>query len=211
MIKQRSPVDLIRLSIAIENRIGLEGDLRPLPGKDSTLFAISAYQTGYVTFFRYDILPDVRHQLEALEPERALNDHETVKQILAQCVTCDNVCFGKGYYFQELPTRDEFPDVVYEQNCYVVKVDGRPVSWAWAQDGSEDAVELAVETEKAYRRRGYARQTILAWASEELKKGKVAFYSHEVDNEASEGLARSLGVMQYDIRATYEAKNGEAA
>ena len=71
---------------------------------------------------------------------------------------------------------------------------------------SKQAAELAVETAPGYRRLGYARQVVAAWASHVLGEGKVAFYSHEVGNAASEALAHSLGVVQYAVVTTYESK-----
>ena len=200
------PTELIRLSIGIENQVDSSGDLRPMPGKDSALFAISHHQTGYTVFFRYDLPPDVRRQIKALDPEVALKDHKVVRQILARHVPCDSVFAGKGYYFAHLPSPDEFPDVILYNGCYVIRVGGEPVSWAWTADESEQAAELAVETDPDYRQRGYARQAVAAWATHVLGEGKVAFYSHEVGNIASEALARSLGVVQYAVRTTYEIK-----
>jgi hypothetical protein len=58
--------------------------------------------------------------------------------------------------------------------------------------------------EAKVRRRGYARQVVAAWATYVLGEGKVAFYSHEAGNVASEALARSLGVAQYAVMTNYE-------
>ena len=200
------PTELIRLSIGIENQVDSSGDLKPLPGKDSALFSISHHQTGYSVFFRYDLPLDVRCEIEALDPEVALKDHEVVRQILARHVPCDSVFAGKGYYFAHLPSPEEFPDAVFHNGCYVIQVGGEPVSWAWTANESEHAAELAVETDPDYRQRGYARQAVAAWATDVLGEGKVAFYSHEIGNIASEALARSLGVVQYAVWTTYEIK-----
>jgi hypothetical protein len=197
---------LIRLSIGIENRVGTDGDLRPVPGLASALFSISRHQTGYVRFYRYDLPPHVRHQIEALPPEAARQDHHVVRQILDRHTPCDSVFAGKGYTFAQPPSPDEYPDAIFHDGCYVIKVDGKPVSWAWTSQESEQAAELAVETALEYRRRGYARQVVAAWAARVLGKGKVAFYSHEVGNTASEALAQSLGVVQYALVTTYECR-----
>jgi GNAT superfamily N-acetyltransferase len=197
---------LIRLSIGIENLIDSSGDLRALPGKDSALFSISHHQTGYSVFFRYDLPPDVRRQIDTLDPEVALKDHETAQQILVQHTLCDSVFAGKGYYFAHLPSPEEFPDAVFHNGCYVIPVDGESVSWAWTANESEKAAELAVETAPEYRQRGYARQVVAAWAAQVLREGKVAFYSHEVGNFASKALAHSLGVVKYAVVTSYESK-----
>ena len=197
-------VDLIKLSLGIENKIDSQGDLMPLPGRDSTLFAISRHQTGYCVFFRHDIPQDVRRNIGSIGPENALNDHETVRKILAKHIPCDNVFAGKGYYFKLTPTPKEFPDVLTQEGCFVVLVDGCPIATAWTAEESEYAAELAVETDPGYRQCGYARQVVSAWAKYTIDRGKVAFFSHLTDNVASEALAHSLGVVQYDVRTTYE-------
>jgi RimJ/RimL family protein N-acetyltransferase len=197
---------LIELSIGIENQMDSRGDLVPLPGKDSTLFSVGRHETGYVRFFRHDVPLDVRRRIEALDPEVALRDHEAVRQILGRCASCDRVFTGRAYYFAHTPSREDFPDAVLRDGRHVVVANGEPVSWAWTADESERAAELAVETASAYRRRGYARQVVSAWANHVLGQGKVAFFSHETGNVASEALARSLGVTWYAVVTTYESK-----
>jgi GNAT superfamily N-acetyltransferase len=198
------PTELVRLSIGIENRVDANGDLWPLPGQASALFSISHHQAGYTRFYRYDLPPDVRCEIAALDPEVALQDHTVVRRILARHVPCDSAFAGQGCYFAHRPSPGEFPDAVFHDGCHVIRVGGEPVSWAWMAHESEQAAELAVETDPDYRRRGYARQVVAAWAAHVLGRGKEAFYSHEVGNLASEALARSLGVVQYATVTTYE-------
>jgi GNAT superfamily N-acetyltransferase len=200
---EMNPVDLIRLSIEIEHIIDSNGDLVPIPGKESALFSISQYQEGYATYFRYDIPAETREQIAAFGPEEALNNHQTIRRVLACYTPCKEVFAGRGCYFTHIPAPDEFPDVVFHKGCYVIKVKGQPVSWAWTQDESERAAELAVETLPGYRRRGYGRQVVAAWAVDVIRGGQVAFYSHRIGNVASEGLAHSLGVVQYAVSTAY--------
>lgn len=200
------PAALAVLSIEIENQIDASGDLRPLPGKDSALFSISRHQSGYLRFYRYDLPPSLRRQLERLGSEASLTDHKAVRRILSRHTACNTVFAGKGYHFRRRPAPAEYPDAVYREGCYVIVVDGAPVSWAWTSDSSEQAAELAVETLPRYQRRGYARQVASAWAAQILAEGKVAFYSHGLDNAASEALARSLGVVQYAVVTTYAVR-----
>lgn len=79
------------------------------------------------------------------------------------------------------------------------------VSWAWSSRSNARAAELAVETEAEHRRKGYARAATAAWAREVLDAGKVAFYSHDVENHASAALAKSLGVLWFMDLVSYEA------
>jgi hypothetical protein len=200
------PTELIRLSIALENDLDPRGDLRPLPGRDSALFSISRHAGGHLALFRYDLPQDVRQRIAALSPDRQLYDHETVRQILAQHLCCDSVFAGRAYWFAHSPAPEEHPDVVFRDGCHTVLADGQPVSWAWTAVESAQAAELAVETASGHRQRGYGRQVAAAWAAQVRSEGKVAFYSHELGNAASEALATSLGVVQYALVTSYEVR-----
>lgn len=203
MSNDLTAADLVRLNIEIENKITPDGDLIPLPGKESALFSISRHKDGYVTYFRYDIPSSIGERIRSLNPEQALYDYETVRQILAEYVPCSKVFAGHGCYFVHVPTSNEYPDVVLHNGRYVVTVNGAPVSWAWTQDSSERAAELAVETLPEFRRRGYARQVVAAWAVDVMRAGKIAFYSYRIDNSASGALAHGLGVVQYATSVGY--------
>jgi hypothetical protein len=205
-MKDLSSLELIRLSIEIENQVTQKGDLIPRPGKNLTLFSISRYKGGNISYFHRDIPNSIRDQIAALGAENALNDYVTVQQILSQHIRCEETFPGVGYYFAKIPSPDSFPDVVWHQGCYVIKVEGESVSWAWTSDSSEVAVELAVETAPDHRQVGYACQVVSAWAYHNMRDGKVAFYSHKVDNLASEILATDLGVLPYARVTTYAVK-----
>ena len=58
-----------------------------------------------------------------------------------------------------------------------------------------ELIRLNVEIE--HRRHGHARRAVAAWAANVVAGGRVAFFSHRIDNVASEALARSLGVVLY--------------
>ena len=200
-------VELISLNIELEFGINSTGLLVPRPGSDAAevpRFSIVRYEEGYITYFRHDLPCRAREQLAVLAFEQAFNDHETVKHILAEDTPCEKMWIGNSYYFTHIPTLDEFPDVVLHQGCYVVKVAGEPVAWAWTVRGNELAAEVATETLPAFRRRGYGRQVTAAWACHVMQEGKVAFFSHERDNLASRALAWSLGVVQYSSVVEYK-------
>lgn len=200
-------VDLIRLNVELEYGIDSAGLLVPLPGSDPAevpRFSIIQHEGSYVSYFRHDLPHHIRDQLAALAPEQAFNDHQTVKCILAEDAPCEKMWFGKGCYFSDVPMPSDFPDAVWKDGCYVVMVTGEPVAWAWSARENEVAAEVAVETLPAFRRRGYGRQVTAAWAYRVMKAGKVAFFSHERDNPASEALARSLGVVEYSAVVEYK-------
>jgi len=50
MLEKLTSLDLIRLNVEIEHDIDSDGNLLPLPGKESALLSISRHQDGYVTY-----------------------------------------------------------------------------------------------------------------------------------------------------------------
>lgn len=172
---------------------------------DIARFSIARHAAGYTAYVRHDVAPHVRDQLLALPQHTAWSDTAAVVNILAAGVDADvHVWRGRSYTFQRLPEEHEFPDVVQDGDGFAVVVDGIGVSWAWSSRSNEHAAELAVETLPAFRRRGYARQVVLAWARHQLDRGKTAFYSHALNNAASQALAETVGVMHFMDMVNYE-------
>jgi predicted GNAT family acetyltransferase len=68
---------------------------------------------------------------------------------------------------------------------------------------NESAAEAWVRTLPAYRRRGLARRVTAAWATHAWAQGKVPFYSHRMDNLASQRAARTLGLAPFIVDAAY--------
>lgn len=101
------------------------------------------------------------------------------------------------------PAPDEYRDVEQVGNNWAIKVDGTVAAVAWSVRANELSEEVAVETGDPFRRRGYARQVVSAWAHSVPGKDRVAFYSHHSDNPASQALALSLGLVQYADGAAY--------
>ena len=195
--------DLIRLSLEIENGLTPAGDLTGLPGQTAALLWASQHQAGYVTVFREDIPATLRQQILALGPGASFDEPIRVQQLLGQHTACRGIWSGEGYYFAAAPPAEQYADVVQQAGAFVVLADGVEASRAWTQDESSAAAELAVETREGFRRRGYARQVASAWAAHVIGQGKVAFYSHRRENEASRRLAQNLGVTWYARSVTF--------
>jgi GNAT superfamily N-acetyltransferase len=80
---------------------------------------------------------------------------------------------------------------------FELRVDGRCVSYCRSSRENDRCAEAWVETDPKHRRRGSARDVVAAWACAVRDNGKVAFYSHDADNVASAGVARSLGLQLF--------------
>jgi GNAT superfamily N-acetyltransferase len=76
-------------------------------------------------------------------------------------------------------------------------VDGHVVSTCQTVRRAGIYVEAGVETRLKYRRRGFGKEVVSAWASKALNMGLVPLYSTSWSNLASLSLARSLGLVQY--------------
>ena len=199
----RTAIELIQLSLELENNLTAAGDLRARPGQAATLLWTSQHRDGYVTYFSEELPAALRQQIIALGPGAPLSAQAHVCQILAQYNACQEIWAGEGYHFATAPPPAQYAAAVRQAEAFVVLVNGEAASWAWTQDESANAAELAVETRTEFRRRGYARQVASAWAAHVIGQGKVAFYSHRSDNEASRRLAQNLGVTWYARSVTY--------
>jgi GNAT superfamily N-acetyltransferase len=79
----------------------------------------------------------------------------------------------------------------------VWSIRGEIASWSAIKLKSDDVWEIAVVTEPAYRRRGYAKQVVSAATQYILDNGRLALYVHDRTNHASARVCRSLGYVEY--------------
>ena len=76
-------------------------------------------------------------------------------------------------------------------------VDGVAVALCFSSRVTPRACEAGIETAQPYRKRGYAARVATAWAAAIQASGRIALYSTSWDNQASQGVARHLGLRQY--------------
>ncbi len=220
------PGELIRLELALEC-IGLDADelLVRIPGANPDEIAryhVYQHTGGYSRFIRHDVPRAIRYQLVEIGPEPAFSDPAEVQRILSQHTACKNAQFFKSYVFPAECSIHKSANVVrldeshlaiaaaYDPKLdianiavFAVIVDGQVVSSCQSSRENDLAGEAWVRTRPPFRRRGFARQVTQAWASDLRQQGKTAFYSHELDNHASEGIATSLGLTQLATLAIY--------
>lgn len=78
-----------------------------------------------------------------------------------------------------------------------VEQDGMAVSICFCARRSDAAAEAGVDTALAWRRRGFGKRVVSAWATAIRASDRVPLYSTFWRNEASLALARSLGLARY--------------
>lgn len=220
-VREGEPLELLLLQLEVE-RIGVVAGetLVRLPGERPDgipRFYIAELASGITRYYRDDVPAATRAELAALPVERARDDHAAVQRILAQDAPCTNIWAGVSYYFPDgVVGPADYPDVValdwsrraeierfdaemtsFGWPVYVVRRDGQIVATCVSTRETERAGEAWVQTTPAHRGQGYARQVTAAWGDALLRQGKVAFYSHALDNVASGGVARTLRLAPY--------------
>ena len=207
--EELSPLALLHRQLELERKgVDAAGRLYRLPGDNpddiGRVLAAHLANGDYVAYFRDDLSDTTVAELRMLEPEQVHRDADQVMRILNGASAPESPVFrGRTFFFATI-TALEYRDVGQRDGRFVVLVDGAIAAEAWSSLSIEHAAELAVETRPEFRRRGYARQVCAAWASQQLAAGRVAFYSHSVDNTASAALARSLGVKHVMDIVSYE-------
>lgn len=83
--------------------------------------------------------------------------------------------------------------------CLAVVEDGFAVSVCFSSRVTHRAAEAGLETRAEFRRRGHAVSVVAAWALAVRATGRVPLYSTTWENRASQGVARSLGLIQYGV------------
>jgi GNAT superfamily N-acetyltransferase len=98
-------------------------------------------------------------------------------------------------------TTRTFPWVADElagiEPCFAVVEGGEAVALCFSSRLSPVAAEAGVETLAPYRGRGYATAVVAAWAAEVRTMGRLPLYSTSWENQASQSVARRLGLVSY--------------
>ncbi len=199
-------LDLFHLQINLEYQLDKDGSILPFPGSsEQAWYLVYKYDQGYETFFNRVLTDEIRMRLRRLELGAAFEHPSWVRKVLEEggfpCKGEDTFWSG---YFSCAPQTDGLWQSMIDEDCWVIVQDGQVVCRAGSIRQNSYCAEVFVETIPGYRRRGYARQVVAAWAQAILESGMESFYSYRMSNEISAALARSLGVKWYADVAAYE-------
>ena len=197
---------LVEMKLAMEFGVGPAGDTLPaatLNAEEQPRLLVSRFGDDHVVFYRHDVPQSTRDALSALGVDALVGDETHVRRILEQDAPIEKVYRIRWYTIDRLPAPDEYPDVTIRDRCHVVAVDGKVVAWAQTDAEDEHSAEVSIATDEAFRRRGYAHQVTASWAASVLAAGKVAFYSHLLENAPSGGVAASLGLVHLSDEIEY--------
>lgn len=79
---------------------------------------------------------------------------------------------------------------------YAIEEDGRIISACVSARQNSRSAEAWVFTDPDHRRKGFAKQVVMAWAVSLQRNDITPFYSHEVGNTNSANLAKRLNLLQ---------------
>ena len=193
-----NPVELIRLEAELEYGVSIHGDAVPITPENTVevpSVSVAWYSGGYIMHFRADMSEDLRSQFARISAETLFAARE-VDLALSQ-FDVERVVHCNWYCITRIPDPAEFPEVVLRDNRFVVERRGQIAASAWSAQNDLRAAEVEVETAEAFRRQGFGRQVVAAWAYYVRREGKIALYSHLATNDASRALAASVGAWKY--------------
>jgi hypothetical protein len=197
---------LIEMKIAMEFGVGPDGDTLPAATANADgqpRLLVSQFGDDHAIYFRHDVPSTIRDELSALGADVLMRDEALVRSILEPHAPCEKVYRIRWYTIERMPDPDEYPDVTIRDRRHVVMVDGKVVAWARTDAEDTHSAEVSIATDAAFRRRGYARQVTASWAASALATGKVAFYSHLLENAPSHAVAESLGLVHLSAETEY--------
>ena len=219
---------LVRIQLALECKRVEEGRrLARIPcaePDDIPRVYVVQHEAGCASYIRDDVPAPLYARLVVLPPAEVMHDYDLVTRLLAEDAPCEQVNRGKSYLFPDDFSFDDYPDVarlgpesrpvledfasalgmiVTRSPVFAILAAGRVVSMCVSARENDVAAEAWVDTRPAFRQRGFARQVTAAWGQDVARRGKIAFYSHLWENNASEAVARSLGLKQWKTEVAY--------
>ncbi len=201
--------DLIQLQVHLEYQLDADGLLVPHPGSsEQAYYLLYQHAQGFQAFFNRSIPFSLREKLQALSAQAAFEHPAVVINLIGEGYRpCKggNEVFWSGCFANKPDPRD-FRLARAVDNSWVIMHSGQAVCRAMSVRQDAYCAEVYVETTPAYRKRGYGRQAVAAWANDILQSGRVPLYSYKMRNTASAALAHSLGATWFANVVEFEVE-----
>lgn len=82
----------------------------------------------------------------------------------------------------------------FDNSVYAIEIGGKIISACVSTRQNGECAESWVYTSPEYRRMGFARKVVGAWAIKNSESNIIPFYSHKIDNLPSAQFANRLGL-----------------
>jgi hypothetical protein len=211
-----NPIDYLQLQLRLEGK-SVIGNTRlhlveAVPGEEMPLLLIAQFTHGESVAYVDEAL-DPALQEELARRARSVQFPQ-IGPIL-EFLHTENIPFEVGHYKTYLFPAQAAAFVDGEVVCrsredqkvqafgfggfaewvYGIERDGKIASACVSTRENDSCGEAWVFTEPAFRHQGLAQKAVSAWAQGLIAAGKVPFYSHKMENDASASLARRLELM----------------
>jgi RimJ/RimL family protein N-acetyltransferase len=185
-------------------------------------FFFGSTPNGNAWWFRHDVEAPLAADLARLcESQPAGLDIVTAEPFadcLSRVAAVQKIWTGPAYHFpRDLPSEDDGVVRVTADNTTILSPyledwqgdvapnvpmavaleDGKAVAVCASVRITPHAHEAGVDTNRDFRRRGYAARAVTAWAKAVRELNRVPLYSTSWQNEASRALAAKLGLIQF--------------
>ncbi|HEX5837639.1 MAG TPA: GNAT family N-acetyltransferase [Anaerolineales bacterium] len=210
-----NPIDYLHLQLRLEGKsvIGstLLRQVEEVPGEEMPLLLIAQLSEG----------KSVAYVDEALNPGLQEELDRRVRSVqfpqigpLLEFLNTENISFEARHYKTYLfpahaavfadeevvcrsrqdPKVQAFGFGGFADWVYGIERGGKVVSACVSSRENDSCAEAWVFTDPAYRHHGLAQKVVCTWAKGLISSGRVPFYSHKMENNASASLARRLGL-----------------
>lgn len=209
-------LDYLRLQLRLEGKAvfndNLQRQVEVIPDEEVPLMLIARLADENLVAYFDEALPmEVREELTNQASDINLPNIKPLSTVLQNRNISFEVGHYKTYIFPEqyAAFKDEIvtwyskhdlkvQDFGFDgsaESIFAIVRDGKIVSACVSTRENSFCGEAWVYTDEDYRRQGFARKVVSAWAASLLIAGKIPFYSHKIQNIASAALAQSLGLQ----------------
>jgi GNAT superfamily N-acetyltransferase len=212
-----NPLDYLRLQLRLEGKEIIPGHLlrqvEVVPDEDMPLMVIAQLADSNVVAYFDENLPlraEFREDLRKQVSEISFPNIGPLSAFLENRNITFEVGHYKTYIFPEMyaacrddtvkcysrydPGVQDFGFDGFAEQVYAVERNDKIISACVSTRENDFCGEAWVYTDPEYRHQGLAQKVVSAWANGLVFAGKVPFYSHKIQNEASANLAIRLGL-----------------
>lgn len=211
-----NPLEYLRLQLQLEGKEILHGNLlkqvQVVPGEEVPLLLIAQLaDENPVAYFDEALPAEVWEELTKQVSDITFPNIEPLSVCLQNRKLSFEVGHYKTYIFPEEyavfkdeaatcyskhdPKVKDFGFDGFAEAVFAIERDGKLVSACVSIRENNFCGEAWVFTSERYRRQGFARKVVSAWAESLISAGKVPFYSHKIQNVESANLAKRLGLQ----------------
>jgi RimJ/RimL family protein N-acetyltransferase len=214
IIKAMDPLAYLHLQMRLEGKELVSGCLmrqvETVPGEEMPLLPVAQLASAeIVVYYDENAPPELQRNLAAGVPGLKFPQIDALLTVLKTQTIRVEVEYYKTYVFPSQPVQDEEVTRLsrqdsrvtalgfggFSENVFAVERDSALVSACVSTRENAECGEAWVYTAPEFRHRGLAQKAVNAWARSLMAAGKVPFYSHKIENEASANLARKLALQ----------------